>query len=559
MTLQTSDVRIHDQPTRVKADTTQYPGDSPSNNLPSTPPQRPPLGNPTNQTSPRKERNPKKAKTLNGARNTSTTFEEDQRDKSSDEESNIDELESRRRKPLPNHRTQLPFPQMSGTPSSIPPQGPLPSFSSSFPEHHDENSARSQSHNGRPHNPNASMHAGTRDDETPQPADKGEEGAPREEDIRSVNMDDLPPIDFTNMTDLPTHSDENPHLMSSREGDPPPGTENAQLLLYEEIAPLLVAARGVLLDGAEPVNADNFESKLDTAYILPMNSVFDYINKHPDDVDKIMETLNQLDLQKKPIRRVELVTRPNHTKKPKVFGIRDLTTTTRELLDWQHLFPVNKGLGFFVITPERIQRSWVITNLEYAEASDDPDQMNEALAIIKTEALNNRHIARAVTNLTLEAGLCGPTLNHRIAHAMESWHIVPLKLTIDGRRRMIWQLRGKPLVDDDSPNAGIMVAINQAIRAPTNGYILNHAPIKPSKPFKDCSICQSNTHPHEDCPYVKLPRFPGPTGARVDEDSERSKKPQSKGQKKGGKKPAKRDRSNSRDRAGPSSRGKRRF
>ncbi|EIN10795.1 hypothetical protein PUNSTDRAFT_43587 [Punctularia strigosozonata HHB-11173 SS5] len=330
----------------------------------------------------------------------------------------------------------------------------------------------------------------------------------------------------------PTFTDENPHIQTSRRGDPPTARPTDQSVEFLDVVfPRIGLSMADLLEGMETAQTTPvLANPGDFLAIVPFNAGQDLFAARPTLHADILEFIVALRIDVGPPsesvgnakRRLDThrpLAKKNSRRsfdKPWTILLTGCNSHERAYLLYQQTFAVNEDICFHVLSFDPNYYEWTIMHIsgDAVRAAEDqealPEVKNEILTAIKTVLWKDKPFRNFVDQVLRAAGIPG-TVNDRVAYATSSFTLtyIPLR-NQQGRLDPVMQLMGRPIATNYDEHRRWLALIRKPSYYVKGGL----KKLLIEKKDIECALCKSVTHPAWDCPFPKIAGWSGPTEAK---------------------------------------------
>lgn len=340
------------------------------------------------------------------------------------------------------------------------------------------------------------------------------------------------PDDAGDMTDLPTHRKENPHLQRSQSSTivkkpthrPP---INAMQFTTAPFPRLIIPYKDLVATMDENIKQVIDDEKGNYLAIVPFGAGRKHDREHGANFKKnLTDFLLSLGFQTDAFDIAQVIPktktgRSNDFDKPWIWILDCLSKHLWGFMLWYQTFAVRPELTFSVIPFKENLKSWVITNITGGAVRDVESRKDEALGVIKKTLWHNEAFRRIVNDCLAEKKVEG-SIDERAFMATTSYELFFIEnKDASGLDVPVWLLMGKPITEDEEKHREYLRIIRT-----TKFFVGLHALLLEKK-FVNCVWCKSDTHPGHNCPLPKVEDWNGPKPATVErpKNNEGEKKP----------------------------------
>jgi len=364
-----------------------------------------------------------------------------------------------------------------------------------------------------------------------------------------------PPFIFPNahdMTDLPTHADENPIYHKSQRGEAPALPQLTSTPFTRTTFPRVTIPFSTLVANLDEQLVEIVTEAPDGYIaIVVFGAGNRYFREHPAvnlEVQRFIKSLG-LPNQNVTVAKPAPKNKPNQKRefeKPWTMIMAGAEPELRSFLLWHQTFAVTPTLAFSALPFDKGVQSWVIMNISGDAVNDSQAAKNNALGVIKSHLWFDPKF-RAVTDRCLAMLGVGESTAERACLVTMTYDLTYIETKdSQGNDAPIWQLTGKPITADVERHREYLGIIRGG------RYLVGIHFLEIEKHFVDCAGCKSDTHPAHMCPFPRVEDWMGPTPDNVERFLKRT---EGSSGKKGKTSPSRRGGKSSSSKGGPSKDG----
>lgn len=312
------------------------------------------------------------------------------------------------------------------------------------------------------------------------------------------------------MTDLPSHADENPINHKSQRGEAPALPQLTSTPFTRAVFPRVTIPFATLVANLDEQLVMKVTEEPDKYIaIVVFGAGSKYFREHPAANLEVRNFIKSLGMPDKDISVAKPApkNKPNQKRdfeKPWTMIMAGAEPALRDFLLWHQTFAVTADLAFNALPFDKAVQSWVIMNISGDAVTDEENAKNTALGTIKTSLWFNSKF-RAIADRCLAIQGVGESTAERAWLVTKTYNLTYIETKDSkGNEAPIWQLTGKPITEDADRHREYLSIIR-------NGrYLVGLHFLEIEKRFVDCASCKSDTHPAHMCPFPKIEDWMGP-------------------------------------------------
>lgn len=336
------------------------------------------------------------------------------------------------------------------------------------------------------------------------------------------------PDDPGDMTNLPTHRDENPHLQMSQStavGRVPthkPPVDAMQFTLAQ-FPKVIIPYKDLVANMDDNIVKAIEEQRGHYLAIIPFGAGSKYNREHGANIKKnLTDFILSLGFRNDSFDVAQVIPKTKSGRsqdfdKPWIWILECESKRLWAFLLWFQTFAVRPDLTFSIVSFSKKLKSWVITNITGGAVRRDDSRKEAAMGVIKKTLWHDEAFRRIVNDCMAENRIQG-SIDERVYMATTSFELLYIEnKDASGAEVPMWLLTGKPITDDEEKHREYLRIVRN-----TKFFVGIHALLLEKK-FVNCVWCKSDTHPGHACPFPLVEDWNGPKPATVERPKEISK------------------------------------